>query len=107
MNSLLGIWLFTAVIYQNQLAPPPNPSLQLRISFLSSTRNEIFYYRTNERGYCRRWAEYHIENTDLIQKVVEVDPDNDASCASDVDMQMDSISKTAFEIKDEKLHLHL
>ncbi len=107
MNSLIGIWLFTAIIYQGQQTPPPNPALKLHFIFLSATQNEVHYYRQNERGYCRRWATYRIENSYLYQEVTEVDPDNDASCAGDTDMQKGNISKTFFELKDEKFYLHL
>ncbi len=107
MSSLIGIWLFTSVIYQSQMIPPPNPALKLRFAFLNETQNEIFYYRTGERGYCRRWATYHIEDSNLIQEVTEVDPGNDSSCGGDTDMQKGNISKTFFELKEDKLFLHL
>ncbi len=107
MNSLIGIWLFTAIIYQGQQVPPPHPNLKLRISFLSETTNEIFYYRDGERGYCRRWANYRIEDSNIIQEVTDVDPGNDMACGGDTDMQKGNVSKTFFELKEEKLFLHL
>ena len=107
MNSLIGLWLFTSVIYQNQIIPRPNPALKLRFAFMSETQNEVFYFRTGERGYCRRYANYRVEDSYLIQEVTDVDPENDSSCGSDTDMQKGNISKTFFEIKNDQLYLHL
>jgi hypothetical protein len=107
MNSLIGIWVFTAIIYQGQLAPLPNPNLHLQFTFLSASQNELFYFRDNERGFCRRSATYQLKDSYLHQEVTEVDPENNSSCAADTDMQLGKVSKTLYEIKDDKMYLHL
>lgn len=107
MNSLIGVWLFVATIYQGHEAPRPNPDLQLRFIFESESRNEVFYYRNGERGFCRRWANYRIEDNFLIQEVVETDPSNASFCGSDPDMKIGIISKTPFAVKDDKFFLDL
>jgi hypothetical protein len=107
MSSLLGIWLFSAVLYQGHLMNPPNPNLKLYYSFLSQTRNEIYYYREDEKGYCKRWAEYAADQHFVEQTVVEVDPQNNNSCSGDSDMLMNSHSIVKYEITNNELYLHL
>lgn len=107
MSSLLGIWIFSAVIYQGHLMDPPNPNLKLYYSFLSETRNEIYYYRDDEKGYCKRWAEYNADGQNIEQTVIEVDPINNNSCSDDSDMVMNTHSIVKYEITNDQLHLHL
>ena len=107
MNSIIGIWLFTSLFYQNQVIPLPNPDLQLYMIFDSSATNEMYYYRNDEFGSCRRWAEYKIEDNVLIQKVTKVDPDNMPSCSMDVDMILGSESRVPIEWNETELKLHL
>jgi len=113
MNGLLGIWLFTSLFYQGNIIPPPNPNLKLYYYFESQSRNQIYYYRENETGFCRRWATYTVSASAdqtgvLSQKINEVDPDNHMSCGQDPDMQMGVESKTNYHIDPQgQLHLHL
>ena len=107
MNSLIGIWLFTSVLYRGQVMDPPNPNLKIYYTFQNEMQNEIYYYRTDEKGFCRRWANYEIQNNFLIQTIQKTDPDNNASCGADPDMQLGQTSKVHFEIKNNQLHLYL
>lgn len=107
MSSLLGIWIFTAVIYQGHLMDPPNPNLHLYYTFMSETRNEIYYYRDDEKGSCKRWADYSAGEQSIEQTVVEVDPLNMDSCSNDSDMLMNSHSVVKYEITNDQLYLHL
>lgn len=110
MSSLLGVWLFTQIIYQGQLMDRPNQNLKLYYIFNSEVQNEIYYYRDNEIGYCKRLANYNIipeKNLYIEQTVIETDAQNNSECALDTDMQIGNYSKTQFEIKNEKLYLYL
>ncbi|MFN3455358.1 MAG: hypothetical protein ACK41T_10400 [Pseudobdellovibrio sp.] len=110
MSSLLGVWLFTQIIYQGQLMDRPNQNLKLYYIFNSEVQNEIYYYRDNENGYCKRLANYNIiseKNLYIEQTVIETDAQNNSECALDTDMQIGNYSKTQFEIKNEKLYLYL
>lgn len=107
MNSLLGIWLFTSLFYKGEVIPPPNANLKIYYIFQSESQNELYYYRTNEPGFCRRWAEYSVTNQNLIQKVTSVDSENNSECSMDTDMQMGNASQVKYEIIDDQLHLHL
>jgi hypothetical protein len=107
MNSLLGIWLFTSVFYHGQLMDPPNPNLKIYYTFQNEYQNEIYYYRTDETGFCRRWANYETTNSTMIQTIDRVDENNNSSCSSDPDMQLGKTSAVHFEIINEKLHLYL
>lgn len=107
MNSLIGIWAFVSIIYQGNPLPPPNPNLKIYYNFENENINEVFYYRQNERGTCRRKAEYKIQNNHIEQTVISVDPTNAEFCNQDTDMQMGNVSRTRYEIINGKLHLYL
>lgn len=107
MNSLIGLWVYASLIYQGKPIPPPNPDLKIYYNFESENRNELFYYRVNENGTCRRQAEYQINNTELKQTVISTDSTNASFCTDDTDMQMGNVSVTKYEIKDNKLYLYL
>lgn len=107
MNSLIGLWLFTSIFYQGQPGPIPNDKLKIYYSFQNEFVNEIYYYRTNETGFCRRWANYQATDSVITQTIDRLDPDNSSSCDSDTDMQLGNSSKVHYEIKDEKLHLYM
>ncbi len=107
MNSLIGIWLFTSMFYHGQIIDPPNPNLKLYYTFQNETQNEIYYYRVDEAGFCRRWANYEIKNDFIFQTIHTTDPDNNSNCSPDPDMQLGNISSAHFEIINGKLHLYL
>lgn len=107
MNALMGIWFYASLIYQGAPMNKPNPDLIMQISFLNSTTNEIFYYRKNEPGFCKRTANYSVQDGILHQQVIALDENNADYCSQDTDMQLGNISNTPYEIKDEKLLLTL
>lgn len=107
MNSLVGIWVYAALIYQGKPIPPPNPDLKIYYSFETEQTNEIFYYRNNEKGFCKRKAEYKIVGSEIQQTVISTDEGNADFCSQDTDMQIGNFSKTKFEVIDNKLYLHL
>lgn len=107
MNALIGVWLYASLIYQGKPMDRPDPALIMKISFLSSTTNEIFYYRNNEVGFCKRTATYYVKDGMLHQEIIAVDPNNADYCSQDTDMQMGQVSATPFEVKDETLYLTL
>lgn len=107
MNSLIGIWIFTSIIYQGHPISRPNPALQIYYTFESNNINEIFYYRTDENGFCKRRAKYQIENNEIQQTVISVDENNADFCAQDTDMQVGNTSKTKFDVIDNSLRLYL
>jgi hypothetical protein len=107
MNSLIGIWMYTSLIFQGQPMPKPNPDLHMYFTFESAGQNEIFYYRTGENGYCKRRAEYRIEGQQIYQKITWVDPQNADFCSQDSDMRMGGESSVKFELVEDKFYLHL
>ena len=107
MNSLIGIWLYTSLIYQGQPIARPDPSLKMYYSFNSSTENEIYYSHTSEIGFCHRKANYSLENGNIVQKIVSVDEHNADFCGGDPDMQLGGESKTEYEVDGNILYLHL
>lgn len=91
---LIGTWLFTAILYREQLLPKPNPHLQIQWHFEDERLNTLTYWRDNERGTCQRRALYRTSQNSLWQQVVWVNPANHSSCASDTDMQIGNISES-------------
>jgi hypothetical protein len=107
MNSLIGAWLYASLIYQGVPMNKPNPDLIMSISFINDTTNEIYYYRKNETGFCKRTASYFVADGILRQEVIAVDENNASFCSQDTDMQLGSISNTPYEIKNDQLLLTL
>lgn len=108
MNELLiGLWIFSGLIFQERDYPPPNPHFHLEYAFEETGRNRLKYWRDNEDGFCEREADYEWDGRLLTQKVTAVNPGNGRLCASDPDMILGTESRTKLEIKDGKLHLFL
>jgi hypothetical protein len=107
MSSLIGLWMYTALFYRGEVMPIPNKDLKLFITFTNQSQNEIYYYRLNENGFCRRQANYTLDETHLEQVVTSVDPENMNECSLDTDMQMGNRSKVKYHTENDKLHLHL
>ena len=107
MSNLIGVWIFTALLYKGEVIPPPNPNLHIFMTFQNQVQNEIYYYRSNESGFCRRLANYNLNEDILEQTVTYVDPENNSECSMDTDMQLNNYSKVHYYIKNEQLHLEL
>lgn len=107
MASLLGLWLFTGIIYQNQESPRPNPDLIMTFHFQDGGRNVLHYHRKNETGFCERESRYSFDGDILYQEVIRVNPQNASYCSSDKDMQLGSISLTPIERVGDRLLMHL
>jgi hypothetical protein len=107
MNSLIGAWLYASLIYQGVPMNKPNPDLIMSISFISDTTNEIYYYRNNETGFCKRTAAYIVADGILRQEVIAVDENNASFCSQDTDMQIGNVSNTPYEVKNDQLLLTL
>ncbi len=107
MNLLIGIWLYTSLIYNGQPTPRPDTDLQMYFNFVNESENEIFYYRKSLPGFCRRLATYRIENNLLIQKITALDPKNADFCSEDPDMQLGRESISEFTVSNETFLLHL
>ncbi len=107
LGSLLGLWMYTGLIFQGTPIEKPSPELVIYYYFKSESENSILYFRQGQRGFCERSARYSIQQDQLVQKVVSANPDNADQCSQDPDMQINRFSMTRFEIKNGQLHLHL
>ena len=87
-ESLVGIWLFTSVVYQGQEIPRPNPALKMYYEFSDTGTNTLRYYRDGEQGFCERRSAYEFSGNVLTQEVVWVHPGNASWCDQDVDMRV-------------------
>lgn len=107
MNSLsiIGVWLFSGLLYQGQTLPLPNPDLKLYFEFDASGSDILHYRRVGEVGQCRRKASYRFSGNELYQKIVWVDPENAVWCSQDPDMQMGRESVTPAWLDADHLYL--
>ncbi|MFZ3231451.1 MAG: hypothetical protein WA160_14685 [Pseudobdellovibrio sp.] len=107
MNSIIGVWVFVAIIYRGELLPKPNPNLNIIFEFSQDQTNKIYYKRNDEAGFCERKATYNYQNNTLVQKNTWVNPDNQPSCAQDADMQLGYESSVKAVVNEEQLYLDL
>lgn len=106
-NLLVGLWMFTHILYRGEVSPRPNPALQMTLTFESSGTDTLKYYRTGDTGSCIRKASYEYDGTHLIQHVTAVDPNNAYFCDSDPDMELGKTSSNVVYLKGGKLYLEL
>lgn len=104
-SAILGLWLFTSLIYQGESMPLPNPALKIQYQFEDTGLNTLRYHREGEQGFCERRAIYEFVSGKLVQQVVWVNPQNAIWCDQDVDMRLGYQSWTEAWLKDGKLHL--
>lgn len=107
MNTLIGLWLFTSLIYQGSSQPLPNPDLVITLDFYSATENRLKYYRKNEQGFCERTARFSFDGEYLVQEITQVNPLNADFCQTDPDMQLGRVSKNKLEVLGKNLWMHL
>ncbi|WP_347357246.1 hypothetical protein [Bdellovibrio sp.] len=103
--SLLGIWVFVGLLYQDRELPPPNPALNIVYQFNSEHENVLRYWRDGEVGFCERRARYTWQGEELYQKVIETHPENASWCSQDPDMRLGFESWTTLRLKQERLYL--
>jgi hypothetical protein len=107
MEYLIGIWVYTSLIYQGTAIPRPDENLKMYFAFNSQSENQLFYYRDHSVGHCRRTAVYSFRENKLYQKITEVDPSNSADCAADPDMQPGRESVVDLNVTEHCLYLTL
>lgn len=105
LNALIGVWLFTGLIFQGQDMPLPNPDLQIHYQFEEGGTNVLSYHRIGEQGFCERRAIYEFDGNTLIQQVTWLNPNNAPWCAQDPDMQIGYKSWSKAWLRDGKFHL--
>ncbi len=106
-NAFLGHWLYYRLFYQGRFQEPLSPELRLSFSFYDNGENRLFWYRTNQPGFCERRGRYTFDAGSLVDLVIWVNPKNSMSCSSDPDMQMGKQSTTRAELKDGEFWLYL
>lgn len=104
-QTLIGLWLFTGLIYQGQQMPLPNPQLKIYYEFQDTGTNSLRYFRDGEEGFCERRAAYEYSGEDLVQQVVWVNPQNALWCNQDTDMQLGNKSWSKAWIDNGHFHL--
>lgn len=107
INQLIGLWMYSGLIFQGAPIPKPSPELVIYFNFINQYENSIMYFRQGERGSCERHATYSVKGNQLKQTIIAVNEANADICSQDPDMQKDRSSITEYEIKDGQLYLHL
>lgn len=107
MEQLIGIWLYTSLIYQGHPMPPLDETLQMYFIFNNENENQLFYHHTNREGQCRRTAKYSYSENKMYQKIVDVDTGNASECAEDPDMQLGRESISDLKVTGNCMYLEL
>lgn len=107
MEHLIGIWLYTSLIYRGTPIPPLDENLQMYFIFNNENENQLFYYRTSAEGQCRRTATYSYRDNKLYQKIVSADASNAANCSEDPDMQPGRETVSDLEVTENCMYLTL
>ena len=105
--SIIGQWKFSSFIYQETERPPLNPNLHIYYEFYETGTSRLWWYRSDESGFCERIGKFVFENNKLSDHIVWVNDDNNVDCSKDPDMQLGKKSLTPAEIIDQKLNIHL
>lgn len=103
----MGKWHFIGFIYHGQFRLPLTPNLFLTFTFQNDGTSILFWNRTGEPGFCERKGRFSIEQENLVDEVVWVNPKNSIDCGQDPDMQMGKKSTNAISLKEEKFHLEI
>lgn len=106
-SQLIGLWMYTGLIFHGVPIEKPSPELVIYFQFTSQTENSLFYFRQEQRGFCERTAQYTIKNNYLAQTVKSTHEENADVCSSDPDMQIGKYSMTRYEIVNDQLYLYL
>lgn len=104
---LHGEWRLSAMIYRGNEVPPLNPNLNLRWSFFENGTERLYWDRSDEDGFCERFANYEVSDGKLWEKVYAVNPMNNSTCNQDPDMHVGRETVTKIEIISQKILLHL
>lgn len=107
ISQLIGLWMYTGLIFHGQPAVKPSPELVIYYQFTNQTENTLFYFRQGDRGFCERKALYSATDRTISQKITEVNQSNSEVCSQDPDMQMGRLATTHFEIINDQLYLYL
>ncbi|NQZ00437.1 MAG: hypothetical protein HRT45_07185 [Bdellovibrionales bacterium] len=105
---LVGYWQYDRYSYQGSEHPRPNPRLLLYFQFFETGTKRIWWRRTNEQGYCERVGTYtyNADQCTFTDKIVWVNPENNAECGSDPDMRLGRTATSRLELNDGSLHLY-
>ena len=104
---LLGLWLFSGLIYQNNPMPLPNPKLKIYFEFKNLGIDTLRYYREDEQGFCERKATYNFSGSKLTQTIYWVNPENANWCNDDPDMRLNQKSTSEAWLRQDKFYLVL
>lgn len=109
MNSLLlGLWMFTAMLYQDQRLPPRDPNLKLTYEFRDNGTSRLAWNFGAAGARCEREGLWTVVGENLLRdQVTWVNPANHATCSDDPDMAMSRVTVTPFAIVGEEFHLRL
>lgn len=86
-QKIIGTWFFDSYKYQDQIFARPNPYLHIYYSFAEDQTSRLYWHRTNEVGFCERYAKYDWLDKHIYEFITWANPKNNPECASDPDMQ--------------------
>lgn len=93
-----GRWLWTGMLVEGQIKPPPNPALKIFYEFRPDGTATLKWSRDNEPGFCERRSTYFVREQLIFEKIEWIHPDNAGECSRDPDMQLGREVQTPFSM---------
>jgi hypothetical protein len=106
-KEIVGEWEFYKVFFQGEYRPPFSEQLKIFFTFTEDGESRLYYYRTNEDGFCERKGRYFVQGNLLVDKVTWVNRENNIGCGQDPDMRLGQETRTEIALKDGDIYLYL
>ena len=107
LPDIVGKWQYDGFLFEEHRYPPTDPNLQVLFTFNADLTGRLYWYRTNEPGFCERTSTYELTGDVLKQTVTWVNPSNDVSCSKDPDMQLGRTTQNEIDLGMRELGIHM
>lgn len=112
-DQMLGSWVFTKMIYEDNELDPPNPDLRLTFTFFDNGTSRLYWDRKNVPGFCESFSAWTLNpenqaaaiSTKLMLNTFALNPNNNGDCSKDPDMQLGQKPGVNIWIKDQRLFM--
>ncbi|MBY0384878.1 hypothetical protein K2X05_06940 [bacterium] len=106
-EDLLGKWQALGYYYQGTLIKPDDPRLILTFEFFADESNILYWKNKDESAFCERKGKWLVQDDNLVDEVVWVNPENGMDCGGDPDMQVGKINISRFWVEDGQLFVEI
>ncbi len=112
-----GHWFYYKKVYRGQEMPEgPDATLRMHYEFDANGDSHLYWWHEGQDDHCRRRGRFSLEDNQIVDEVVWLDPNNTPFCSQDPDMRLGRKTRTpyyfygndlalGFNLGDEKLDL--